>query len=149
MANIITAPATFVDSKVEEGMHSSVCTAVDVFDKDEPDYDDRSKTVTKKKAQFTFYVPMQGPVQSKAFNAKLSRPNAKKQTNLTEFLTGWLGAHPGLSFDLDTLVGKGAKVMVEHRQGDSRTFIDVTKARPLPEKDTPDMPDEGEEEVPF
>jgi len=74
-------------------------------------------------------------VQSRPFKLSLH-----EKSNLGKFLSSW-GIATGSRFDLESLVGRFALVLVKHREGgDGRVFADADLALPFPEGKAPLKP---------
>ena len=96
------------------------------------------ETTSKHKMKFVFEVPSEltesGKVKTigKSFVVSLD-----PRSNLTGFLQSWLGEsltpEQVRSFDLDSLIGRPAKLLVEHIQMDGREMHKIVSVQPTDE----------------
>jgi len=98
----------------------------------------QGETTSKHKMKFVFEVPSEltesGKVKTigKSFVVSLD-----PRSNLTGFLQSWLGEsltpEQVRSFDLDSLIGRPAKLLVEHIQMDGREMHKIVSVQPTDE----------------
>ena len=105
----------------DEGEHLAVLA--DVIDLDE------ANTAKDKKPRIRFvWLVEQRDSEGKQIAVWVSYPNSfHVKSNLCKTVTTILGRDPGCLFDLETLLGKNARILIRHQERDGRVFANVVE----------------------